>query len=149
MLQFHDEYKKALEHSKGEAYSLWEAAERFFLRQPKQTPSLLKTFNDTIFGQAEVEFHESKGQPQKVELSQAEVQFLRDLMKLYLNDNSENIAQFKHLKNIYWLNSDKNNPETSLNFKSFSMYRTALKKAQTHMRTLENIQRKLRKMLSQ
>ena len=149
MLQFHDEYMKALKQTKGEYYSLWEAAERFFLRQPKQTPSLLKAVSETIFGKSELEFHESKGQSQKVELTQAEVQFLRDLLKLYLNDNSENIAQFKHLKNIYWLNSDKNNPETSLNFKSFSMYRTALKKAQTHMRTLEGIQRKLRKMLSQ
>ena len=149
MLQFHDEYKKALEHSKGEAYSLWEAAERFFLRQPKQTPSLLKTVSETIFGKSEVEFHESKGQSQKVELTQAEVQFLRDLMKLYLNDSSETIFQFKHLKNIYWLNSDKNNPETSNNFKSFSMYRSLLKKEQTRKRTLEGIQRKLRKMLSQ
>ena len=149
MLQFHDEYKKALKHSNGESYSLWEAAERFFLRQPKQVPSLLRTFNDVIFGQSEVDFHESKSPSQKVELSQAEVQFLRDLMKLYLNDSSESIAQFKHLKNIYWLNSDKNNTETSKNFESFSRYRSLLKKEQKRKRTLENIQRKLRKMLAQ
>lgn len=149
MLQFHDEYKKALKHSKGEAYSLWEAAERFFLRQPKQVPSLLRTFNDVIFGQSEVDFHESKSPSRKVELSQAEVQFLRDLMKLHLVDSSDYISKLKILKNHYWLLADKTKPETELFFGHFSANRNAIKKEQKRKRTLENIQRKLRKMLAQ
>ena len=149
MLQFHDEYKKALKHSNGESYSLWEAAERFFLRQPKQVPSLLRTFNDVIFGQSEVDFHESKSPSQKVELSQAEVQFLRDLMKDHLLASSEYVHDYKQLKNHFWLLSDKNSPSTNYSFAIFSRYRSLLKKEQKRKRTLENIQRKLRKMLAQ
>ena len=149
MLQFHDEYMKALKQTKGESYSLWEAAERFFLRQPKQTPSLLKAVSETIFGKSELEFHESKGQSQKVELTQAEVQFLRDLMKDQISVYSLNISYGKAQKNRYWLLSDKNNPETTWYFDCFSHYRSLLKKDQSRLRTLEGIQRKLRKMLSQ
>lgn len=83
------------------------------------------------------------------ELSQPELQYVRHLMKNFIQVLANEVQMNKRAAHAMHEAADKDNPETEKFFRAHSIYRSRLANARKHLRRCEQIQRKIRVMISE
>lgn len=78
-------------------------------------------------------------------LTQAELQFLTDLLSVGLREYSEMIQDLKEDASSFWEHCDASDPETSMYFNQMNALKTDLKKSKELYKKLSEIQCKLKK----
>lgn len=113
---------------------VWQKAERAMQCLPVQEAALLKkqlTFK-------------SKRQPEQ--LTREEVQFLSDLNRDFLSIGQDNMKSLTVSIQNTWLKCNPDDSSTQLYFDDLNYLRSYQRKVKSHMRKLERIQHKLKKM---
>lgn len=113
---------------------VWEKAERAMQCLPMQEATLLK--KQLVFAAT----RDSK------ELTREEVQFLVSLNTHFLSIAQDNKLRLTKDIQEVWLACDPENPDTNMYFEELNELRSFQRKMKSHMRKLENIQHKLKKM---
>ena len=82
-------------------------------------------------------------------LSQPDLQYMRHLMKNFIQVLATEVQMNKRAAHVMHEAADKDNPETEKFFRAHSIYRSRLANARKHLRRCEQIQRKIRVMISE